>query len=93
MTDRPPQGSFPPADNTGSDPYGDPFADSAHSSRQTRFTLQDNSFQARNLPSPYDSTSTLPLNPSANEYDDDEYVEKQPLTDGQNFTGGFYPPA
>lgn len=93
MTDRPPQGSFPPADNIGSDPYSDPFADSAHSSRQTRFTLQDNSFQARNLPSPYDSASTLPLNTSANEYDDDEYVEKQPLTDGQNFTGGFYPPA
>lgn len=93
MTDRPPQGSFPPADNIGSNPYGDPFADSAHSSRQTRFALQDNPFQAGNMPRPYDSTSTLPLNSSAHEYDDDEYVEKQPLTDGQNFSGGFYPPA
>ena len=91
MADRPQ--SFPQADNIGSDSYGDLFAGSAHSSHQTRFALQDKPFQAKNIPCPYDSTSTLPLNPSANEYDDDEYVEKQPLTDGQNFTGGFYPPA
>ena len=24
--------------------------------------------------------------------DDDETIEKQPLTSGQNFSGGFYPP-
>jgi chitin synthase len=92
MTDRLPH-SFPPADNIGSDPYGDPFSDPAHPSRQTRFALQDNSFQAGNMLRQYDSTTTLPLNSSAHEYDDEEYVEKQPLTDDQNFAGGFYPPA
>ena len=92
MADRPQ--SFPQADNIGSDSYGDLFAGSAHSLHQTRFSLQDKSFQAKNMPCPYDSTSTLPLNSSAHEYDDDdEYLESWPLTDSQNFTGSFYPPA
>jgi chitin synthase len=41
------------------------------------------------MPSPFDSQTHLASEPGQ-DYDDD-YIEKLPLNDGQNF-GGFYPP-
>ena len=67
--------------------YGDPFSDRPH-------------LHFEEPPRPYHSTDTLrPFSNSSNlsvaetdNYDDDEYIEKQPLNPGQSFTGGFYPP-
>lgn len=42
------------------------------------------------MPSPFDSQTHLATE-SGQDYDDD-YIEKLPLNDGQNFDGGFYPP-
>ena len=72
--------------------YGDPFADRP---RQTHFVEP-----TRPQPGPYGSEATLPrfesstsIPQGSSHYDeDDEYAEKQPLTKGENFTGGFYPP-
>lgn len=62
--------------------YNDPFSDISH----PRFN---------DLPHPYDSTTSLSFPPDSlhDPYDEDELIEKQPLNVGQNFTGGFYPPA
>ncbi|KZT33743.1 putativechitin synthase [Sistotremastrum suecicum HHB10207 ss-3] len=78
-------------------PYPDPFADRI---RQTHF--QESSVSSRNNlappggpgpssrgPSPYSSTVSLPQ-AAHEEFDEEE--EKQPLTSGQAFAGGFYPP-
>jgi len=43
------------------------------------------------MPRPFDSQTHLP-SAGGHDYDDDEYLEKQPLNVGQSFTGGFYPP-
>jgi chitin synthase len=73
--------------------YGDPFADRP---RQTHFQEPQRPHRSPSLspaptPQPFDSTTTLA---QGGEYDDDEFVEKLPLTSGQNFqSGGFYPPA
>lgn len=72
--------------SSGREPFDDPFADRP---RQIHFNEPD-PLGVPSLPQPYDSTSHLPAH---DVYDDDEYVEKQPLNAGQNFTGGFYPPA
>ncbi|KAF9006420.1 glycosyltransferase family 2 protein [Cyathus striatus] len=72
------------------DSYDDPFADHP---AQARFTEQDRSYSSSSVPRPFESTTTLPQFPSTDHYDeDDEYIEKQPLTSGQTFAGGFYPP-
>lgn len=69
-------------------PYGDPFADRP---RQTHFTEPEAPYQSTtSLPRAYQSTTSLAHGDQ--DYDDDEYIEKQPLTVGQNFSGGFYPP-
>lgn len=74
-------------------PYGDPFADRP---RQTHFDEPEQPpYQSStSLPRPFESTSTLPQEfGSRNQYDeDDEFMEKQPLTSGEDFRGGFYPP-
>ncbi|KAF8897499.1 putativechitin synthase [Infundibulicybe gibba] len=71
--------------------YGDPFADRP---RQTQFDEPERPYHSTaSLPQAYDSTTTLPQFGGDEHYDDDDYIEKQPLTSGQNFTGGFYPPA
>lgn len=75
---RPPLSSSP---SYSSEHYGDPFADRP---RQTRFTEAEGS--------PFQSTTSLSLG-DRDAYDDEEAIEKQPLTVGQNFSGGFYPPA
>jgi hypothetical protein len=75
--DRPP---LPSANSS----YGDPFADRV---RHTQFADQPVPYHA---PSPYQSTTSLPQDHQ--EYEDDEYLEKQPLAAGESFTGGFYPP-
>lgn len=70
--------------------YGDPFADRP---RQTQFAEPPRPYHANTSQStlqPYESTTTLP-NEFGARYDDDE-IEKEPLAQGQNFTGGFYPP-
>jgi chitin synthase len=83
-------GSPYPAASRG-EGYGDPFADRP---RQTQFSEPEGRFNSTtSLPRPFESTTTLQQDfGSHNNYDDDEYVEKQPLTSGQNFSGGFYPP-
>ncbi|KAJ7228697.1 glycosyltransferase family 2 protein [Mycena pura] len=58
---------------------GDPFADRP---RQTQFAEP---------PRPYESTTSLPQDYHGDQYEDDDYLEKQPLAAGQ-FAGGFYPP-
>jgi chitin synthase len=90
MTDNRGPYSQPPAAQ-GTESYGDPFAGRP---RQTHFTEPDASFRSNaSLPRPYESTSTLQQDfGNQNNYDDDEFIEKQPLTSGQNFSGGFYPP-
>ncbi|TFK75950.1 glycosyltransferase family 2 protein [Pluteus cervinus] len=65
--------------------HTDPFADRP---RQTQFSEPERPYRG---PRPYESTASLPQD--YNNYEDDEYIEKQPLTSGQaGFTGGFYPP-
>lgn len=69
---------------------GDPFADRP---RQTHFTEPQRPYQSASLAPSFESTTSLPNEFGANSaYDDDEYIEKVPLTSGENFTGGFYPP-
>ncbi|KAF7355286.1 Chitin synthase [Mycena sanguinolenta] len=76
--DRPPL----PSSNSS---YGDPFANppGAHPH------FQEPSAQAPYRP--FESTSSLPQDFHQDQYEDDDYVEKQPLAAGQ-FAGGFYPP-
>ena len=64
---------------------GDPFADRA---RQTHFNEPERPYHGP--PSNYASSTTLAheFDPQ-NEYQNDDYVEKVPLTSGQ---AGFYPP-
>jgi chitin synthase len=76
--DRPPLPSSNPS-------YGDPFADRP---RQTQFADQPAPYHT---PRPYESTASLPQEFHQDQYEDDEFVEKQPLAAGQ-FSGGFYPP-
>ncbi|TFK43571.1 glycosyltransferase family 2 protein [Crucibulum laeve] len=82
----------PPLPSTASyeEPYGDPFADRP---RQTQFNEPQRSYNNSPMPRPYESSASLPQSFGPQEhYDDDEYIEKQPLTSGQPFSGGFYPP-
>lgn len=68
--------------------YGDPFADDPqhlHSEEPPR------PFRGAGTLRPYPSSTSLSLT-ETDTFDDDEYVEKQPLNTNQNFTGGFYPP-
>ena len=61
--------------------YDDPFADRTLP-RQARF----------NEPRPYESTTSLVQDGLHDPYEDEEYVEKQPLNVGQGYSPGFYPP-
>jgi len=70
---------------SGREPFDDPFADRP---RRTHFSEPDT--LGASMPRPYDSTTHVP-HEALDIYDDD--VEKQPLNVGQNFAGGFYPPA
>lgn len=85
---------FPSANSsTRGEGYGDPFADRP---RQTTFAEPERPFHGSPSPGPrpFESTTTLPTEFGGQEtYDDDEYIEKQPLNAGGSFTGGFYPPA
>lgn len=79
MANRPP---LPSSASTST--YGDPFADRA---RHPQFADQPAPYH-----SPYESTTSLPQDFHQDQYEDDEFVEKQPLASGESFTGGFYPP-
>jgi len=86
----------PQLPSAGSSPrpdiYGDPFADRP---RQTTFTEPERPFHgsASPQPRPFESTSTLPQGLGGQDnYDDDDYIERQPLNAGGSSTGGFYPP-
>lgn len=81
MAGRPPLSSNNSA-NSHNEPYGDPFADRP---RALQFSEPQ--------PQPYDSTVSLQQEQDrSGNYSDDEFAEKLPLTSGQNFSGGFYPP-
>jgi chitin synthase len=69
--------------------YGDPFADRPP---HLQFEEPPRPIRSPDTLHTYQSTTSLTLGESDN-YDDDEYVEKQPLNAGQGFAGGFYPPA
>ena len=72
--------------------YGDPFADSAQPISQ--YTDNQAAGRPGAMPQPsYGAPHARPNFLARDPYDDDdETVEKQPLTAGQNFSGGFYPP-
>ena len=79
------------SNNSSSGLSSDPFSDRP---RQIHFNDPDNlSTQdfRDTMPRPFDSQTHLP-SAGGHDYDDDEYLEKQPLNVGQSFTGGFYPP-
>ncbi|KAJ3510618.1 hypothetical protein NLJ89_g4567 [Agrocybe chaxingu] len=79
-----------PSQNTRNEPYGDPFADRT---RQTHFDEAEPLSQpVLSMPRPYDSHMDLGAGAGHDAYEDEDYIEKQPLNVGQNFTGGFYPP-
>ncbi|KAJ7095345.1 glycosyltransferase family 2 protein [Mycena belliarum] len=61
----------------------DPFADRPH------FAEQAAPYHA---PSAYTQSTASFQNEHTDQYEDDDYVEKQPLAAGETFTGGFYPP-
>ncbi|KIY51631.1 glycosyltransferase family 2 protein [Fistulina hepatica ATCC 64428] len=71
----------------------DPFADRP---RQTHFAEQARPYHPvpsqASYPPSYDGSSTAPVE-STSYGDDDESIEKLPLTSGNNFAGGFYPPS
>lgn len=79
MDNRPPLSSQN-SSSSHNEPYGDPFADRP---RALQFSEPQ--------PQPYDSTVSLQQDRSGN-YSDEDFTEKLPLTSGQNFSGGFYPP-
>lgn len=64
--------------------YEDPFSDHP---RHPRF-LEPTS------PRPYESSTNLSFAEDSlhDPYEEDEFVEKQPLNTARNFSGGFYPP-
>ncbi|KAK2466180.1 hypothetical protein APHAL10511_001822 [Amanita phalloides] len=72
------------------DTFNDPFADRP---RQTHFVEPDIQRSYHTTPSPslrpYDSVASIPQEfGTQGSFDDDDYIEKQPL----NQAGGFYPP-
>jgi len=74
----------PPLPSSQADPF-------AGRPRQTHFAEPERPYRA---PQPFESTASLTHDYRTNDnYQDEDYVEKQPLTSGQTgFTGGFYPP-
>lgn len=64
----------------------DPFSDHPQihfdANRSTEFTQRPGG----PIPRPFEGEQGV------QEYEDDEYMEKQPLYGDQNFSGGFYPP-
>lgn len=74
--------------NSRGEGLGDPFADRP---RQTQFSEPPHPYHG--APQGYESSATLPQEFGAQgNYDDDEYLEKQPLNANPSFAGGFYPP-
>ncbi|KAF7433398.1 Chitin synthase, class 2 [Pleurotus ostreatus] len=74
--------------NSRGEGLGDPFADRP---RQTQFSEPPHPYHG--APQGYESSVTLPQEFGAQgNYDDDEYLEKQPLNANPSFAGGFYPP-
>jgi chitin synthase len=74
-----------PTENPKSELYNDPFSDRPHEIRFHEPAIP---------PHPYESTTSLSFAQDSlhDPYDEDEYIEKQPLNAGHNFTGDFYPP-
>lgn len=75
-------------------PHDDPFGDRAALRPGIHFEEPSRSAGSSRDVSPYQSTVSLPRPDFGRNqsYQDEEYVEKVPLTSGENFTGGFYPP-
>jgi chitin synthase len=84
----------PPTDSSTGALYGDPFADRP---RRTQFQEPGRQYDSTtSLQRPFQSTASLTgeMNSQTSVYSDEDYVEKLPLTSGQNVghVGGFYPP-
>ncbi|KIK65305.1 glycosyltransferase family 2 protein [Collybiopsis luxurians FD-317 M1] len=89
MANRPPFGSVT-SHNSDSTAYGDPFADRP---RQAQFVEPERPFHPNNSQA-FESTTSIPQEFGGRDYnDEDDYLEKQPLTAGQTYPGGFYPPS
>ncbi|KAJ3841463.1 class III chitin synthase [Lentinula raphanica] len=70
-------------------PYGDPFADRP---RQAQFVEPERPYR-NNDAQAFESTTSIPQEFGGRDYNEEEdYMEKQPLTAGQPYPGGFYPP-
>ncbi|PPQ72193.1 hypothetical protein CVT26_006924 [Gymnopilus dilepis] len=82
-----------PPQPAGNEPYADPFSDHPPQGQGQWHEDPLSSRGGPTMPRPYESSTHLAHDPAHDIYDDDEYVEKQPLNVGQNFSGGFYPPA
>ncbi|ESK97608.1 chitin synthase [Moniliophthora roreri MCA 2997] len=88
MANRPPL----PSVSSSTTVNDDPFADRP---RQTHFAEPQHPYPSQaSIPRPFESTASLPQEFGARDqqFEEDDYVEKQPLTGGQAFAGGFYPP-
>ncbi|TFK28777.1 glycosyltransferase family 2 protein [Coprinopsis marcescibilis] len=85
MADRPPKSSRGPS------PYNDPFSDNPN---RPGFADSNLSLASRPpMPQHYDPAASTQDLGTRDAYDDeDEFAEKQPLTGGNAYAGGFYPP-
>jgi chitin synthase len=87
MTDRP---TLPSVSSHSS--HDDPFAGRP---RQTHFNEPERPYHPPSLANAYESTTTLRHDfDGQGDYQNDDYIEKVPLTSGQGLSGtaGFYPP-
>lgn len=88
MANRPPLDSVS-SHGSDSTAYGDPFADRP---RQAQFVEPERPYRNNN-PQAFESSASIPQEFGGRDYNDEEdYMEKQPLTAGQTYPGGFYPP-
>ncbi|KAF6762652.1 glycosyltransferase family 2 protein [Ephemerocybe angulata] len=94
MASRPP---FPSdtSSSRGNNQYGDPFADNPRQIQFAEPNFDGPSPSRSPMPEPTYGTGPHPRAAFLHDdpYGDDDSVEKQPLTSGQSFTGGFYPPS
>ena len=89
MANRQPPSSVSSHTTGSTTAYGDPFADRP---RQAQFVEPERPYR-NNDAQAFESTTSIPQEFGGRDYNEEEdYMEKQPLTAGQPYPGGFYPP-
>lgn len=73
-----------PSNSSNNSAYGDPFAGGRHA----QFVEPERPYRNQQG---FESTASIPQEFGGRDYDEDEFLEKQPLTANQ-YPGGFYPP-